>query len=172
MTGESGAAGTGDARRDVLRREIGQQVMAVHHAARGALRRMAASLSPELQPVGYAVLRVVLDRDGSDDDGSGDGGVRAAEIGQLLGVDKSAVSRQVAQLEELGLIERVPDPLDGRASLLVPGRSAHSGVEAARAQLREEYAGIFDDWDDADLAAFAALLARFVAAAEAVRSAD
>ena len=33
-------------------------------------------------------------------------------------MDKGAVSRQVQHLTELGLIERTPDPADGRAALL------------------------------------------------------
>jgi len=35
-----------------------------------------------------------------------------------MGISKQAVSRLVQELEEMGAVERVPDPTDGRAELV------------------------------------------------------
>lgn len=45
-------------------------------------------------------------------------GVRINALAQEHLVDPSVASRQVAPLEKQGLVERRPDPLDGRAALL------------------------------------------------------
>jgi len=58
------------------------------------------------------------------------GDVRAGDLADRFGLDKSTVSRQIAQMESLGFIERVPDPLDGRARLI-------RTTEVGRARVRQ-----------------------------------
>src|ERR1044072_9301772 len=48
-----------------------------------------------------------------------DGAHRAGALAEAGHSDPSTVSRQVAQLVRLGLVERVAAPADGRATLLV-----------------------------------------------------
>jgi DNA-binding MarR family transcriptional regulator len=48
------------------------------------------------------------------------GGVRATELARLSGRHKQIVGRLVDELEELGYVERRPDPADRRAKLVVP----------------------------------------------------
>lgn len=45
-------------------------------------------------------------------------GVSQAEIVRYLRIDKGAVARTIRKLVEQGLVERVPDPHDGRAWLV------------------------------------------------------
>src|SRR5262249_59434059 len=47
-------------------------------------------------------------------------GVRATELARLSGRHKQVVGRLVDELEELGYVERRPDPEDRRAKLVVP----------------------------------------------------
>lgn len=44
-----------------------------------------------------------------------DGGTRLTELARRLGVSKQAAAQLVDELVKMGLLERVPDPQDGRA---------------------------------------------------------
>jgi DNA-binding MarR family transcriptional regulator len=73
--------------------------------------RLAAEGYDDLHPRHWAVL-AFLDEDG----------VRATELAGLSGRHKQVVGRLVDELEELGYVERRPDPADRRAKLIVPTR--------------------------------------------------
>ena len=73
--------------------------------------RLAAAGYADLHPRHWAVL-AYLDEDG----------VRATELARLSGRHKQIVGRLVDELEELGYVERRPDPADRRAKLVVPTR--------------------------------------------------
>jgi DNA-binding MarR family transcriptional regulator len=64
----------------------------------------------------------------------------AKELAHVAGLDQSTVSRAVTALVTLGLVERLPDPTDRRASILAV-------TPAGRQALREA-----SDWFDAVLA--------------------
>ena len=94
---------------------------------------------------------------------------RVSALAERLGTDPSTTSRQTAELVKRGLLERLPDPDDGRASLLAPtdaGRDAVTVLRERRNQLIETACA---DWSDADLATFAALLGRFTDGLERAR---
>ncbi len=64
-----------------------------------------------------------------------DGDLRLGELGTRLGITASTLTRNLARLEERGLMKRVPDPGDGRAqrAALTP-----AGRDAAEQVLRSE----------------------------------
>ncbi|HET7684172.1 MAG TPA: MarR family transcriptional regulator [Marmoricola sp.] len=89
---------------------------------------------------------------------------RASELADLFQLDKGAVSRVVHQLMELELVERTPDPEDGRASILrvtEVGRQRMAEVSELR---RRQLSDKLGEWDDADLDQLVAYLARYNAA--------
>jgi DNA-binding MarR family transcriptional regulator len=71
--------------------------------------RLAAEGYDDLNPRHGAVL-AYLDEDG----------IRATELARLSGRHKQVVGRLVDELEDLGYVERRPDPADRRAKLIVP----------------------------------------------------
>lgn len=64
-------------------------------------------------------------------------GVRLTELARRLGVTKQAVSQLVAELEELGVVELVPDPTDGRAKLVRFTPKGAQAIEHGLSVLRE-----------------------------------
>ena len=90
-----------------------------------------------------------------------EGPVRASVLADALQSDPSTISRRVASLVKDGLLERLADPVDGRASLLgltPKGRAALNEHIRAR---NEHLARMLADWSDRDLQRFTTLLRRF-----------
>lgn len=92
------------------------------------------------------------------------GEARLGGVAGCLGVSASVVSRQVAALQETGLIDRRPDPDDGRAELI--GLS-----DAGLARLREikdlgidRLTALLEDWEPDRLHHAADLLAELAGA--------
>lgn len=54
-----------------------------------------------------------------------------------LGISQQAMSKQVADLEDRGLVVRRPDPADGRAKLVELSRKGRRAVEAGRTARQE-----------------------------------
>jgi DNA-binding MarR family transcriptional regulator len=71
--------------------------------------RLAEAGYADLHPRHGAVL-AYLDEDG----------IRATELARLTGRHKQIIGRMVDELEELGYVERRPDPEDRRAKLIFP----------------------------------------------------
>jgi DNA-binding MarR family transcriptional regulator len=121
---------------------------------KGNLRDAAASLGPDLQPAAWGVLRHVMRN----------APTQAGAIATATGMDKSAVSRQLKELRERGLVTMVQGADDARAVLVSPSdeglRRVGEVVAGWNAQLRESFEG----WSEEELATFERLLARFTAA--------
>ena len=75
---------------------------------------------------------------------------RPSDVSAAVELDLSTVSRQLRQLERLGLATRRPDGKDGRAcrlSLTAQGRDCLSAVRASRAAMLDE---VFGGWPAAE----------------------
>lgn len=81
----------------------------------------------------------------------GEGGpLRASALAARLGIGPSALSRQLADLEQFGFVVRSPDPLDGRACLLSlseDGRTYLADTYERRAETLRE---ILSDWTESE----------------------
>jgi DNA-binding MarR family transcriptional regulator len=118
--------------------------------ARVFFRTAAEVAHPELKAAGYALLSYLVD----------EGPLRASALVEHFGTDKGVISRQLSQLEHLGLVHRLPDPADGRAQLVeatADGRQRCLDARAlGRSRMREQLAG----WDDGDVEALGRLIGR------------
>lgn len=135
--------------------ELDQAVNRVEHELgrlfariRVSWREAAVTVHPDLQPLGYQVLTSIASGKATS----------ASAIIERLQTDKSAVSRQVRQLEELGLVESVPDPEDRRARLLVATDLAQERIAIARARYEGRIGERLRTWSPADLDHFVELL--------------
>lgn len=118
--------------------------------ARSLSAQLSREVHPDMEPAAYGLLSV-LRREGP---------IRLTELATCLGVGKPSVSRQVAFLENIGLVYKEADPLDGRASsirLTPEGESKMSQVQDARRQAFRER---LNEWPDEDLETLAGYLAR------------
>jgi DNA-binding MarR family transcriptional regulator len=92
---------------------------------------------------------------------------RVTDLASFAGLDVSTVSRHVAQLHGAGLIERTPDPADGRAQrvkLSAAGIERFDAVLSTRRSLLEK---CLESWDARDLEELDRLLTRLAADVEA-----
>jgi DNA-binding MarR family transcriptional regulator len=93
--------------------------------------------------------------------------LRVTDLAELLGVDPPTVTRKVQQLERLGFVIREADHEDRRATRIQLTAAGRDSLERVLRAHRERLARLFEEWNESDLTAFAAMLERF---AGAVRS--
>jgi DNA-binding MarR family transcriptional regulator len=115
------------------------------------IRASSAQLHPDLPFVAYSLLSHL----------EASGGCRAVDLVRLYRLDKSTVSRQVADLEQRGLVRRSADPAGGRGQVLTVTERGAALLEDAgrlqRAELDRRLAG----WSREDVETFARLLRRY-----------
>jgi DNA-binding MarR family transcriptional regulator len=107
------------------------------------------------RPAYQALLRIVEE-----------GPLRSTALAKLVGVDLSVISRQVSSLEDVGFVQRAPDPADARASLVSATEAGASALALARVKRTEVLDEVLDEWPAEDRDAFVRLLARFNAELE------
>jgi DNA-binding MarR family transcriptional regulator len=131
----------------VLEHEIG---LLLRRIRRGIAER-ALQVHPELNATSYTLLGTLAEF----------GPRRAADLAGLFAMDKGTVSRVVHQLLELGLVERSPDPADGRASII----SVTDAATERLARMHEQRRALFDerlaDWEPEEIEQLAVQLGRF-----------
>ena len=130
-----------------LEHEVGVLIRRV----RRAIGERARAVHPDLQPMSYLMLAHLAES----------GPQRSSALAETFGVDKGAVSRQVQHLVDLALLDKSPDPDDGRAALLTvtdDARRRMADVQRHRRKYLDERLG---DWSDDDLRQFVDMLARY-----------
>ncbi|TFD81514.1 MarR family transcriptional regulator [Cryobacterium sp. Sr8] len=130
--------------------EVEEQMNILAGLIRRSIRDAALSIDPALQPFGLKLLRLL----------SRSGPTHASTVAEALTVDRSVVSRQAAQLQELGLLEIQADPSDGRARFLALTPAAEQKLAELRAGKIAVVNRRLGTWPEADLRQFAALIAR------------
>jgi DNA-binding MarR family transcriptional regulator len=133
---------------------IEQSFSQLFGVVKAAMREAAATLGPDVQPAAWVVLRWVLRN----------APTQAGAIAAGTGMDKSAVSRQLKDLRERGLVDAEQSATDARSVLISPTPEALRRVGLVRDEWSRRFRGILGTWSDDELSTFAVLLERFAAA--------
>jgi DNA-binding MarR family transcriptional regulator len=133
-----------------------QLVRFVRRARAYAIEHLA-EVHPDLDYNTFMILAAVQDAPG---------GVRASDLVGDLFVHKSTISRAVSTLEQLGLIDRVTDPKDGRAQVLTVPKEAAQRVKAFRERSYAKLEEVLADWTPEEISTFLDQLTRLNDAAE------
>jgi DNA-binding MarR family transcriptional regulator len=134
----------------LLESEVGVMIRRI----RRVLWERARAVHADLQPASYLMLAYLADH----------GAMRGSAIADTLAIDKGAVSRQLHHLVELGLVDRSPDPDDGRATLVSASAEAVRRIQHVAEDRRRWLDERLGDWTDDELADFAEVLGRYNAA--------
>lgn len=115
-----------------------------------ATRARAPRVHPGLEPSHHAVLVALRDNP-----------ARVGDIAERIISDASTVSRQVSHLTALGLVEKVPDPQDGRAQVVALSDEGRAVLDELVARREAWFEELLADWPDEDVATFIHYLDRF-----------
>lgn len=137
--------------RDELLARLEQQVGIVVRRGKRMVGERARAVHPDLMGASYLLL-VMLAQEGP---------IRASSMAEEFGIDKGAISRQLQNLEELGLVVRTPDPADGRATLVSASPQAVRRLEGVSKQRRSALGDRLAGWTPEELAAFTDQLERY-----------
>jgi DNA-binding MarR family transcriptional regulator len=138
------------ARTDAIR-SLEHELMVTVRRIKRSIGTRARMVHPELPAASWSILAGLHDH----------GAQRSSELADQFSIDKGAVSRQIAILEDIGLISREPDPIDGRAQLVRITADGTRRVEEVVAQRREWYERRLATWDAGELAQLASLLGSY-----------
>ncbi len=116
----------------------------------GQMSRAIARHPGLLTPAEYAVVSV-LDHSGPR---------RLGDLAEADGSDPSTMSRRVAALAERGVVERRPDPVDGRAHRVALTEHGREVLDAERRRRAALVTDALADWPDADRDDLSRLLVR------------
>ena len=95
---------------------------------------------------------------------------RLSDVAAGLKVAVPTVSRQVRQLEDLGLVARTQDPMDARAIILQVTSAGLDALQRMREEWRRTVAEILESWPGKDREILGELLERFALDLLALRS--
>ena len=143
------------ARKEIISEIVGEFSQSFA-AARTRWSRYATEVHPELRGPGIMILQTILRR----------GPITATGLGGILDMDKAMVSRQVAKLRELGLVDAREAESDRRVMLLTASAGAQATVEGLQARTSSDYLARLAEWSGEDLEQLQSLLHRFNSTAE------
>ncbi|ARH89216.1 MarR family winged helix-turn-helix transcriptional regulator [Streptomyces sp. MOE7] len=88
------------------------------------------------------------------------GPVTATKLAEAIGMDRTVTTRYATRLQEAGLIARLPDPADARATRLALTEEGERAVTALRGAMEFFVAEEMATWPPDEAAAFAMRLER------------
>ncbi|GAA3793598.1 MarR family transcriptional regulator [Sphaerisporangium flaviroseum] len=135
---------------------VEHQLGVLFRRSRALSAEMGREVHPELEPGAYGLLVRIGEA----------APARSSDLAAYFGVGKATISRQLKVLEELGLIGREPDPLDGRAHRLALTEEGRLRLQRARSARQKRFYALLGTWPEEDVRLLAQMLARFNALAD------
>ena len=139
-----------DAAVDAAVQALEQQLSMLWRRARSNSYKVARRVHPDMEPAAYGLL-VILQREGS---------MRLTDLAASIGVGKPSVSRQIAMLEQLGLVQKTADPLDGRAQSISLTDAGLRQLSTAQEARKEAFHHLMEDWSLSDLTTLGNLISQ------------
>lgn len=132
---EPDAAAPADHRHEAVR-QLESAFSLLFTQLRRAYAQAADAMSPGMLPGTFKVFTVIEHV----------GPVSASTLAERMEQDKALISRAVTELESLGLIERTPDPTDGRIRLITLTAHGRERYEAVRFPFVDRLDEAIADW--------------------------
>ncbi|MFK4771665.1 MarR family winged helix-turn-helix transcriptional regulator [Rhizobium sp. ZW T2_16] len=132
-------------------RELGLELNALLAASRAITAASAERFHPKLQPAAFQIATILSAR----------GSATGRQLSEQLYMDKSAVSRLLKSLCDLGLTESVTDPDDRRSTIYRLTQEGRSRLEASITVKVGAFHARTDGWSEAELIQFTGLLRKF-----------
>ena len=150
----TGADATGD---DTVLGTIETQVAVLMRLGEATRRSTGGPPHRALDRAAYVILRRLQQ----------DGPLNVSVLAAALNLDGSTVTRQVTALQNDGLVDRSPDPRDGRGTMIAATPLGLEQVEKVRQARRVLYGTVLSDYTEAERADLAAALEKFTGALDA-----
>lgn len=153
---DTGISGSAEDPAEAALTAVEHQISVLWRRGRSVSHQLSREVHPDMEPAAYGLLSVIRRQ----------GPIRLTELASCIGVGKPSVSRQIAFLENLGLVSKEADPLDGRAQsirLTPEGEEKMHRVQDARREVFRERLG---EWPVEELQTLATYIAKLNATYE------
>jgi DNA-binding MarR family transcriptional regulator len=120
-----------------------------------AMRQFAPKVHPGADVSAYPILFHLAQ-----------GPKRVSALADCIHSDVSTVSRQVSALAVHGLVDKLADPEDRRASILTLTPAGREVIEALQQQRCQWFQSMLENWDPVEVDSLRTLLERFANAVE------
>lgn len=123
-----------------------------------AIKRFESSILEQMDAAGYhgfSLSHITITRNLDLD------GTRATDLARRAGITKQSVSELINQLEAGGIVERRPDPADGRAKIVYFSPAGLAWLDAFGTALKNAERHMADDLGDPAFSALKQALASY-----------
>ncbi|MGN6715597.1 MarR family winged helix-turn-helix transcriptional regulator [Anaerocolumna jejuensis] len=137
--------------RTQLELSLGEQLNALISASHALNVRTAALFDSTLQPAAFLIVRWLLSY----------GPATATALAESTAMDRSSVSRLVAQLKQLGYVQSETSPEDRRGVIISLTEAGREKASNAIKEKEKEFYKRISTWENSDLETFIDLLRSF-----------
>jgi DNA-binding MarR family transcriptional regulator len=127
---------------------VEQELAFLLRRARGTWGAIAREVHPDIGAAAYGIMLHLQQS----------GGARMTDIAAYFGIGKPTISRQLALLERIGLVERAEDTEDRRSVRVHLTETGSTRLAAAQNARRERFRGMLAAWPTDDVETLGRLL--------------